>query len=109
MLSAAPLTGALGAPVVIVTPSRSMESQRAVEQLAPPGVPVHMASSTWFTYGITKAPSFVLVVPPDDDGPPLDRPGTVLGQASVETVPELLRLVRSWQEDSPFAPRPAGN
>ncbi|MGC8626217.1 MAG: hypothetical protein ACP5VR_01465 [Acidimicrobiales bacterium] len=108
MLGAPPVAAALGAPVVIVTPSRSMESQRAVEQLAPSGVPVHMTSSTWFTYGITKAPSFVLVVPLDGDGPPLSRRGAILGQASVDNVPELLRLVRSWQDNKPVRLEPAG-
>lgn len=48
--------------VVIVTPSASTENARAVAALAPPHVPVLMASEVWPAYAVTGAPWCVVVV-----------------------------------------------
>jgi hypothetical protein len=47
--------------VVLVTPSPSTESARAIGELAPGGVDVVMSSDAWHAYGVTKAPWFVKV------------------------------------------------
>ena len=54
----------LGAQLVVVTPSRSMEDERAARRLVPDGVHLHMGSETWFEYGIGRAASFALVRSP---------------------------------------------
>jgi hypothetical protein len=41
----------LGARLVVVTPSRSMENERLARGLVPEGVHLHMGSETWFEYG----------------------------------------------------------
>ena len=54
----------LGAQLVVVTPSRSMENERLARRLVPEGVYLHMGSETWFEYGIGRAASFALVRSP---------------------------------------------
>jgi hypothetical protein len=48
--------------VLIVTPSPSTEDARAVAALAPPQIPVLMASEVWQAYAVTGAPWCVVVV-----------------------------------------------
>ena len=62
----------LGAQLVVVTPSRSMENERLARRLVPEGVHLHMGSETWFEYGIGRAASFALVRSPRG-GPHLGR------------------------------------
>jgi hypothetical protein len=45
--------------VVLVTPSPSTESARAVGELAPGGLDVVMSSDAWHAYQVTAAPWFV--------------------------------------------------
>lgn len=51
--------GGSDAPVVVITPSPSTESGRAVLALAPAGVRVVMSSEGWHAYGVTAAPWMV--------------------------------------------------
>ena len=97
MLRTRPPETTLGVHVVVITPSPSMESQRAVAELVPAGTPVHMSSSTWFAFGVSKAPSFVLVQSPDGEGEPWDGHARVLGQAGTETPEDLVDFIRSWR------------
>lgn len=90
-------TGVLGTPLVVVTPSRSMEDERRAKQLVPPGVHLHMGSETWFQYGIGKAGSFVLVRSPVDGPPPWQQTGRVLGAADVESPEQLVERLRTWK------------
>jgi hypothetical protein len=50
-----------GRSVVIITPSPSTESRRAVAALARPELTVVMASEVWHAYGVTAASWVVLV------------------------------------------------
>ena len=93
-------TGALGARLVVVTPSRSMEDERRATRLVPPGAHLHMGSETWFAYGIGKAASFVLVRSPLDGPPPWEQPGQVLWAADVESPDQLLERMSSWKAAS---------
>ena len=72
---------------VIVTEDGSHERVRAVRELAPPGVPVVMSSATWHRYGVSVAPTFVLV-----DG----ATGRVLALGTAANGAEVLRL--AWAE-----------
>lgn len=47
--------------VVVVTPSSSTESLRAVEGLLPRGTPLVMSSRAWFDYGAGPAPWMAVV------------------------------------------------
>ncbi|SRR5579875_119049 len=105
MLADGAARAALGTEVVVVTPSASMENRRAVQRLTPPGLRAHMASGTWFAYGIARAPSFALVAAGPEGEVPLGPPGRVLGQASPQSPAELVALVRSWEAaDKPSRP-----
>jgi hypothetical protein len=87
----------LGAQLVVVTPSRSMENERLARRLVPDGVHLHMGSETWFEYGIGRAASFALVRSPRGGPPPWEEVGKVLGAANVEAPEELVRLVKAWR------------
>jgi hypothetical protein len=87
----------LGARLVVVTPSRSMENERLARRLVPEGVHLHMGSETWFEYGIGRAASFALVRSPRDGPAPWEEVGTVLGAAYVDAPEELVRLVKTWR------------
>jgi hypothetical protein len=87
----------LGAQLVVVTPSRSMENERLARSLVPEGVHLHMGSETWFEYGIGRAASFALVRSPSSGPPPWEEVGKVLGAANVEAPEELVRLVKAWR------------
>lgn len=82
--------------LVIVTPSRSMEDERAVLALAPPGVQVHMGSETWFSYGITQAGTFVLAEQAQGAPAPWLEPGRTLGSAVPGDMHELRAFLRKW-------------
>jgi hypothetical protein len=97
MLADAASRADLGAPVAVVTPSRSMEDERLARRLVPDGVHLHMGSETWFEYGIGRAASFALVRSPSDGLPPWEELGKILGAANVEAPEELVRLVRRWR------------
>jgi len=77
----------VGTGVLIVTEDGSHERVRAVRELAPPGVPVVMSSATWHRYGVSVAPTFVLV-----DG----ATGRVLARGTAANGAEVLRL--AWAE-----------
>ncbi len=87
----------LGAQLVVVTPSRSMENERLARRLVPEGVHLHMGSETWFEYGIGRAASFALVRSPRGGPPPWEEVGMVLGAANVDTPEDLVRLVKAWR------------
>ena len=87
----------LGAQLVVVTPSRSMENERLARLLVPEGVHLHMGSETWFEYGIGRAASFALVRSSRGGPAPWEEVGKVLGAANVDTPEELVRLVKAWR------------
>ncbi len=82
--------------LVIVTPSRSMEDERRVLELAPPGAAVHMDSDAWFSYGVAQAGTFVLVRGPVT-GPPWAGPELVLGSAVPADAGQLRLLLSQWR------------
>lgn len=47
--------------VVVVTPDPATEDRRAVQNLAPPGLPVVMSTEGWLDYGVNGSPWFVVV------------------------------------------------
>jgi hypothetical protein len=100
MLADAKTRDDLGAPVAVVTPSRSMEDERLARRLVPDGAHLHMGSETWFEYGIGRAASFALVRSPSNGPPPWEEVGKVLGTANVETPEELIRLLRAWRANA---------
>ena len=77
----------LGAKLVVVTPSRSMEDEQLARQLTPPGAHLHMGSETWFAYGVGLAGTFVLVRSDPEDAPPWAQAGRVLGSAHLAGEP----------------------
>lgn len=97
MMATPGLAGALGARLVIVTPSRSMEDERRARELLPDGAYLHMGSETWFEYGIGSSASFVLVRSSQDGPEPWQQAGQVLGSTSGKSPDELLELVKRWQ------------
>jgi len=97
MLAGSATNDDLGAQLVVVTPSRSMEDERLARRLVPAGVHLHMSSETWFEYGIGRAASFALVRSPRNGPPPWQEVGRILGAANVEAPEELVRLVRAWR------------
>jgi hypothetical protein len=98
MLSSGPPDATLGVRLVVTTPSRSMESEREVRRLLPPGVELDMSSEAWFTYGVTKAPSFVLLRDHPAGQGGLDGAREALGPASASTAAELVDLVHDWRD-----------
>jgi hypothetical protein len=100
MMAAPGFAGALGARLVIVTPSRSMEDERRARELLPEGAYLHMGSETWFEYGVGSSGSFVLVRTAPDGPEPWERAGQVLGSASGKSLDEVLELVKRWQAAS---------
>jgi hypothetical protein len=87
----------IGAQLVVVTPSRSLENERLARRLVPEGVHLHMGSETWFEYGIGRAASFALVRSPRGGPAPWEEVGKVLGAANVDTPEDLVRLVKAWR------------
>lgn len=74
----------LPVPLVVVTPSRSMEDEPRARQLTPAGALLHMSSDTWFMYGVAQAGT-VMLVRQGPAAPPWDEPGDVLGTAVLGT------------------------
>ena len=97
MMAAPGFATTLGARLVVVTPSRSMEDERRARALLPDGAYLHMGSETWFEYGVGTSASFVLVRTSPGDPEPWERAGQVLGSASGKSPDELLELVKRWQ------------
>jgi hypothetical protein len=91
----------LGVDLAVVTPSRSMEDERALSRLAPAGLTLHMASETWFDYGIGQAGTVLLVRDPPGGVAPWVQAGEVLGSATPASAAELLALVGAWLSRSP--------
>jgi hypothetical protein len=97
MMAAPGFAAALGARLVVVTPSRSMEDERRARELLPDGAYLHMGSETWFEYGVGTSASFVLVRTSPGDPEPWAHGGQVLGSASGKGPDEVLGLVKRWQ------------
>jgi hypothetical protein len=97
MMAAPGFSRSLGARLVVVTPSRSMEDERRARALLPDDVYLHMGSETWFEYGIATSASFVLVRSGCGDPEPWQRAGQVLGSANAKSPGELMELVKRWQ------------
>lgn len=86
----------LGVGLAVVTPSASMEDERAVRRLAPPGLVVHMASEIWFRYGVGQAATFVLVRSAAGGEDRWEAAGEVLGSATPASPAQLSGLVEAW-------------
>lgn len=86
----------LPVPVIVVTPSRSLEDERRAHQLAPPGALLHMSSDTWFMYGVAQAGTFLLVRQAAGAAVPWEEPAPVLGHAVPADIGELTRQVEAW-------------
>jgi hypothetical protein len=56
-----PPGGALGLPVVVVTPSPGTESRRGIAARASGGLRVIMSTDAWTAYGVRGAPWFAVV------------------------------------------------
>ena len=97
----------LGGPLVVVTPSRSMEDERRALELMPDGAHLHMGSETWFEYGIGTSASFVLVRGPKDGPPPWEQARPGARSASARNPDELLELVKRWRAGAPDGNCPA--
>jgi hypothetical protein len=97
MMAAPGFAATLGARLVVVTPSRSMEDERRAMALVPDGAYLHMGSETWFEYGVASSASFVLVRTSLGGPEPWEQAGQVLGSASGKSPDELLELVKRWQ------------
>jgi hypothetical protein len=99
MLASGSPEATLGVRLVVTTPSRSMESEREVRQMLPPGMELEMSSEAWFRYAVTKAPSFVLLRNrrPEQGEPP--GATETLGPLSASTPAELVGLVRGWRNE----------
>jgi hypothetical protein len=97
MLANTDFTSSLGARLVVVTPSRSMEDERRARELLPAGAYLHMGSETWFEYGIGTSASFVLVRCALDGPEPWEQAGQIIGFASARSPAELVELVKRWQ------------
>jgi hypothetical protein len=100
--------------LAIVTPSRSMENEAEARRRAPAGAALHMASETWFGFGVTRAGTFVLVGA-TGAGRPWEAPfeAAVLGQAwlpASATASELDQLVAGWlgSDDEGLGKAPQG-
>jgi hypothetical protein len=82
-----PVTAADGTwPDVVVTPSPSLESRRAVEARAPGALPVVMDGDVWHAYAVNGAPWFVAVVD-----------GLVVAEGTARSWGELRRLLPARQ------------
>lgn len=97
MMAAPGFSSSLGARLVVVTPSRSMENERRAQALLPEGAYLHMGSETWFEYGVATSASFVLVRSERGGPEPWQQAGEVLGSATARDPEELMELVRRWQ------------
>jgi hypothetical protein len=97
MMAAPGFSSSLGARLVVVTPSRSMEDERRARALVPDGAYLHMGSETWFEYSIATSASFVLVRSPRGGPEPWQQACKVLGSTSATDPGELVELVRRWQ------------
>jgi hypothetical protein len=67
-MAAAGTLARAGTRLVLVAPSPSTESARAVRRLAPAGAEVVMSSAAWFEYEAPGAPWFVTVGPAEAGG-----------------------------------------
>ncbi|HET9058292.1 MAG TPA: hypothetical protein VFN61_00100 [Acidimicrobiales bacterium] len=100
-LKSAPPGGPIGAELVVVTPSKSMEDEEEAKRLLPGGARLHMSSGTWFFYGVLQAGTFLLALPGPEGLEPWLAPGEVLGMASVTDLSELPPLLLQWTRRSP--------
>jgi hypothetical protein len=76
--------------LVVVTKGPEMESESAIGELAPDGVPVVMSTQGWDDYGVPGSPYFVHV-----DG----VTGRVAGEGSATAWEQVVRLVREAAAD----------
>lgn len=83
-----------GTRLVIVTKSPGMESESAIRELAPSGVPVIMSTQGWLDYEVPGSPYFVHV-----DG----AAGRVAGEGSATAWEQVLRLVQQAAADRALA------
>jgi hypothetical protein len=95
-LNRAPLPPELGVDLVVVTPSAAMDDEARARRLLPPGARLHMASGTWFEYGMLQAGSLALVRAAAGGPPPWECAGEVLGSSSPVPAEEIPELVNRW-------------
>ncbi|MGH9104438.1 MAG: hypothetical protein ACRDZX_01105 [Acidimicrobiales bacterium] len=95
-LASSPPGRGRGVALAVVTPSPALEDERAALHLTPPGVTLHMASETWFSYGVGQAGTFVLVRNRAGEAMPWEATGEVLGSAVVSDPAQLEDKVAAW-------------
>ncbi|MDQ3877258.1 MAG: hypothetical protein M3290_02745 [Actinomycetota bacterium] len=93
-LKAGTATGLHDVRLVIVTRDASLESPTKIEELAPRDIPVVMSSTAWDDYEVPMSPYFVLV-----NG----ATGTIAGEGTAQTWPQVLSLVRDALADERHA------
>jgi hypothetical protein len=79
-----------GARLVVVTMGPEGESESAIANLAPAGVPVVMSSSAWSDYDVPGSPFFVFV-----DG----QHGEIVGQGTAPDWDQVVRLMTEASDD----------
>jgi hypothetical protein len=83
-----------GARLVVVTMGPEAESEAAVADLAPAGVPVVMSSQAWSEYAVPGSPFFVFV----DGGE-----GEIVGQGTAPDWDQVVRLMTEAADDGALA------
>jgi len=80
-----------------------MEDEATARLLAPPSAKLHMASETWFSYGVGRAGTIMLVAAAAGGPPAWEGGGEVLGGATLDEPDDLDGLLRRWlgREDGP--------
>ena len=77
--------------LVVVTRGADKESPARLRRLSPPGASVVMSGDAWEDYHVPGAPYFVLVS---------GQTGTVVGEGSAPTWPEVLSLLGAASDDA---------
>jgi len=80
-----------GTRLVVVTRGPGRESPATLRRLSPADVPVIMSDEAWEDYGVPGSPYFIYV-----NGPR----GTVTGEGSAPTWPEVVSLLRDSLDDA---------
>lgn len=88
-----------GTRLVVVTRGPGAESPSTIRRLAPPDVPVLMSDDAWNDYGVPGSPYFIYI-----DG----AAGTITGEGSAPTWPDVVSLLREALDDAASTDRGLG-